>query len=60
MAMLALIEQLLREGKAQGYELTRLVAHMEWALLDLPGVNRLVEYEARLNEILPNYPDAVI
>jgi hypothetical protein len=33
---------------------------MEWALLDLPGVNRLVEYEARLNDILPNYQDPVI
>ncbi len=59
-AMLALIEELLQEGPAKGYQLTRLVAHMEWALLDLPGVNRLVEYEARLNDILPNYQDPVI
>lgn len=59
-AMLALIEEVLRGGKAQGFPLTRLVAHMEWALEDRPGVNDLVEYEARLNYILPKYDDPVI
>ena len=59
-AMLALIEEVLNEGPAQGYPLTRLVAHMEWSLQDQPGVNDLVEYETRLNYILPRYPDPVI
>jgi hypothetical protein len=59
-AMLALIEDVLRGGAAQGFPLTRLVAHMEWALEDRPGVNDLVEYETRLNYILPRYNDAVI
>src|SRR4051812_37309457 len=31
-AMLALIEEVLKAGKAQGFALTRLVANMEWAL----------------------------
>src|SRR5687767_9019631 len=31
-AMLALIEEVLRAGERQGFPLTRLVAHMEWAL----------------------------
>jgi hypothetical protein len=57
--MLALIEQVLRGGKAQGYPLTRLVANMEWALEDRPGVDDIVEYETRLNFILPKYDDAV-
>jgi hypothetical protein len=57
--MLALIEQVLIGGKAQGYLLTRLVANMEWALGDHPGVEDLVEYETRLNYILPKYDDAV-
>ena len=39
--MLALIEEVLDEGKQQGFPLTRLVAHMEWALEDRPGVNDL-------------------
>jgi hypothetical protein len=59
-AAVALIEEILQSGAAAGYALTRLVAHMEWALLDKPGVNNLVEYETRLNYVLPKYEDAVI
>jgi hypothetical protein len=59
-AMLALIEEVLTGGKAQGFPLTRLVAHMEWALEDRPGVDDLVEYETRLNYILPKYRDPVV
>src|SRR5262249_17052964 len=44
-AMLALIEEVLQRGAAAGYPLTRLLAHMEWALLDKPGVGYLLEYE---------------
>jgi hypothetical protein len=57
--MLALIEEVLQGGKAQGYPLTRLVANMEWALEDRPGVEDIVEYETRLNYVLPRYDDAV-
>ena len=58
-AMLALIEEVLQGGKAQGFTLTRLVANMEWALEDRPGVEDVVEYETRLNYVLPKYDDAV-
>jgi MEDS: MEthanogen/methylotroph, DcmR Sensory domain len=58
--MLALIQEVLDGGKHQGFTLTRLVAHMEWALEDFPGVDDLVEYETRLNYILPRYKDPVI
>lgn len=58
-AMLALIEEVLEEGTAKGFPLTRLVANMEWALEDRPGVEDIVEYETRLNFILPKYDDAV-
>jgi hypothetical protein len=57
--MLALIEEVLNRGKAEGYPLTRLVANMEWALEDRPGVDDIVEYETRLNYVLPKYDDAV-
>lgn len=40
--------------------LTRLVANMEWALEDLPGVHDIVEYETRLNYVLPEYHDPVV
>jgi len=58
-AMLALIEEVLTAGPKQGFPLTRLVANMEWALEDRPGVEDIVEYETRLNYVLPKYDDAV-
>jgi MEDS: MEthanogen/methylotroph, DcmR Sensory domain len=59
-AMLALIEEVLQSGEAAGFPLTRLLAHMEWALLDKPGVDDLLEYETRLNYVLPKYNDPVV
>src|SRR3979490_1306476 len=59
-AMLALIEEVLQSGAAAGYPLTRFVAHMEWALLDKPGVDDVVEFETRVNYVLPKYDDPVI
>lgn len=58
--MLALIEEVLQDGKARGFPLTRLMANMEWALEDRPGVTDIVEYETRLNYVLPKYDDAVV
>jgi hypothetical protein len=60
-AMLGLIEEVLQSGKlSHRGGLTRLWANMEWALEDRPGVDDIVEYEARLNYILPKYDDAVV
>jgi len=33
---------------------------MDWLFLDKPDVNNLVEYEARLNQVLSKYNDPVI
>jgi hypothetical protein len=46
---------MLKKNAAAGYPLTRIFAHMEWALLDKPGVDDLIEYEARVNYVLPKY-----
>lgn len=59
-AWLASFEQVLQSGPAAGYAQTRVLAHMEWALLDLPGVDDLIEYETRINYVIPKYEDAVI
>ena len=59
-AMLRLIEDVLLDGKARGFRLTRLLANMEWALQNRPGVQDIVEYETRLNFVLPKYDDAVV
>lgn len=58
--MVALIQEVLDGGKASGFVRTRLVAHMEWALVDFAGVDDLVEYETRLNYVLPRYKDPLI
>jgi MEDS: MEthanogen/methylotroph, DcmR Sensory domain len=57
---LAEFEQVLHSGPAAGYAQTRVMGHMEWALLNLPGVGDLVEYETRVNFVIPQYGDSVI
>lgn len=57
---LKLIESVLKAGKEEGFPMTRLVANMEWALEDKAGVQDIVEYESRLNYVLPKYDDPVI
>jgi hypothetical protein len=57
--MLALITEVLDGGRREGFALTRMIAHMEWALEERPGVDDLVEYEARVNDIWPKHRDAV-
>ena len=59
-AMLALVEEVLQTGHTEGYSLTRLLAHMEWALVDTQGVEDLLEYETRVNYVIPKYDDIVI
>jgi MEDS: MEthanogen/methylotroph, DcmR Sensory domain len=58
-AMLGLVEEVLGKGRAQ-FGLTRLWANMEWSLEDFPGVDDIVEYEARLNEVTSRFDDVVV
>jgi hypothetical protein len=59
-AMLALIQEALKNGATLGFPLTRLIAHPESVLEDLSGVNEWIEYETELNDVLPSYDDPVI
>ena len=59
-AWLASFEQVLQSGPATGYAQTRFLAHMEWALVDLPSVEDLIEFETRVNYVVPRYNDVVI
>jgi hypothetical protein len=43
-----------------GYSGARVSGEMHWALQDLPGVNRLIEYEARVNIALKRSPVTAI
>jgi len=58
--MIDTIKEALDPAKKQPGKVTRLIANMEWALEDLPGVHEIVEYETRLNYVLPKYQDPVI
>ena len=58
-AMLALVEDVLGNGK-QEFGLTRLWANMEWSLEDFPGVDDIVEYECRLNDVTSRFEDVVV
>jgi hypothetical protein len=33
---------------------------MDWALVDLPGVDDMIEFESRVNHVVPKYDDTVI
>ena len=58
--MLALIQEVLKAGTALGFPLTRMIAHAETAVDDWASGQEWVEYEMRLNSVLPNYDDPVI
>jgi hypothetical protein len=58
--MIETIKEALDPSRRPPGRLTRLVANMEWALEDLPGVHDIVEYETRLNLVLPEYHDPVV
>ncbi|HEY4461121.1 MAG TPA: MEDS domain-containing protein [Streptosporangiaceae bacterium] len=53
-------EQVIQAGPAAGYTQTRIMGQMEWALLDLPGVGDLIEYETRVNFVIPKYQSPVL
>jgi hypothetical protein len=57
---LAGFEEVLQSGRASGYPKTRFLAQMEWALVDLPSIGDMMEFETRVNYVVPKYGDAVI
>jgi hypothetical protein len=59
-AMIELVEDVLSRGKAAGYRHTRFIAHVQWTLAGPSHANDLLEYEARLGEVLARHDDPVI
>ena len=57
---LAGFEEVLQSGPASGYSQTRFLAQMEWALVDMPGIADMIEFETRVNYVVPKYNDPVI
>jgi hypothetical protein len=58
-AMLELVDEVLGMSK-KDFGVTRLWANMEWSLEDFPGVDDIVEYESRLNEVTSRFDDVVV
>jgi hypothetical protein len=57
---LAGFEEVLQSGRGSGYARTRFLAQMEWALVDLPGIDDMIEFETRVNHVVPKYDHPVI
>jgi hypothetical protein len=57
---LAEFEAVLQAGPGSGYTRTRFLAQMEWALVDIPGIEDMMAFETRVNHVVPKYDDTVI
>jgi hypothetical protein len=58
-AMLSLLPALLNNGRTRGFPITRFIADMAWVPNE-GAVDRLLEYECRVNLALPKAGDIVI
>lgn len=56
--MLAAIRQRLSDGNEPS--ISRITGHAEWAGADWPGMQTFLEYEARLNDVVPEGRDTVV
>ncbi len=52
--MIASIQKNLQRALENNYSGLRVTGEMTWVFSSLPGVERLMEYEAKLNQFLPN------
>jgi hypothetical protein len=57
---LAGFEEVLQSGAGSGFARTRFLAQMEWALADLPDLDDMIEFETRVNYVVPKYDHPVI
>src|SRR5580698_8382299 len=58
--MLEFFEQLASGNTNNGFPLSRIVCHMEWAAEGRSHVDDLVEFESRVNDLWRRHDDAVI
>ena len=54
-AMLTFLGEATASALADGFSALRVTGEMTWVLGDPPGAERLLEYESRLNEFLPDH-----
>jgi hypothetical protein len=58
--MLDRLRQMYVRGRAAGYAGARVSGEMSWALRGVPGSDRLIEYESRLNKLVEEVPITVM
>ncbi len=58
--MLSLLPVLLNKGRARGFPVTRFIADVAWVLNNPGAVDRMLDYECRVNLALPKAGDIVI
>jgi len=58
--MLEVFEQLASGNAKEGFPLSRIVCHMDWAAEGGSHANNLVEFESRVNDVWRRHDDAVI
>jgi len=54
------VRALQSQARAEGFPRTRLIGHGEWALGDPGSLATIVEYEARMNDVLREFDDPVV
>ena len=54
--MLNTLKEFHEKAIAEGCSGSRATGEMTWALKDIPGSDRLIEYEAKINDIVAEYP----
>jgi hypothetical protein len=59
-AMLATIEEAMLGIRREGFPALRGFGEMHWAVNGLPGTEQLIEYEARLNYLLPQFDASIV
>lgn len=58
--MLNNLREYYSESKEQGYKACRICGEMHWALEPISGVEKLMEYEARVNDLVHSHPVTAI
>jgi hypothetical protein len=59
-AMLATIEQAMAGIHREGFPALRGFGEMDWAVSGLPGTEQLIEYESRLNYLVPQFDATIV
>ncbi|MDB5958499.1 MEDS domain-containing protein [Ramlibacter sp.] len=50
--MLGVVDHLTGTGRDAGYKRLRIMGNMDWTLDAVPGADKVIEYEAQVNEVL--------